>query len=103
MSDAVGALRPGRAGRRRGTSAWRDRRFAWLLVLPAVVLILAVSLYPLAYSLWVAFVNYDFQVPGHDWVGLANFRGVLEDPVARQALVNTALLSTVAVALELVL
>ncbi len=36
-------------------------------------MILALSIYPLIYSLWVAFVNYDFLVPGHAFVGLGNF------------------------------
>ena len=59
-------------------AAWADRWFRWLLVLPAVLLILALSIYPLAFSLWVCFVNYDFQIPGHAFVGLQNFTDVLE-------------------------
>lgn len=74
-----------------------------LLVAPAVLLILAATVYPLGYSLWVSLVNYDFQIPGHAWVGLDNFKAVLQDPVARQALWHTAFLSLAAVALETVL
>ena len=44
------------------------------MVAPAVLLILALSVYPLLFSLWVAFVNYDFPVPGHAFVGLQNFQ-----------------------------
>jgi multiple sugar transport system permease protein len=84
-------------------SSWTDRHIPWLLVLPALILILALSIYPLGYSLWVDFVNYDFQIPGHDWVGLANFQAVVEDPVARTSLLNTALLSVTVVLLELLL
>ena len=43
---------------------WADRHFKWLLVAPAVLLILALSIYPLLFSLVVSFINYDFQVPG---------------------------------------
>ena len=57
-------------------SSWTDRQIAWLLVLPAALLILALSIYPLAYSVWVAFVNYDFQIPGHAFVGWQNFREI---------------------------
>ena len=53
-------------------SAWAERHFKWLMVAPAVLLILAFSIYPLLFSLWVDFVNYDFQIPGHDFVGLQN-------------------------------
>ena len=57
---------------------------------PAVLLILALSIYPLLFSLWVAFVNYDFLVPGHAFVGLRNFARVLADPVAQRSLLTTA-------------
>jgi len=90
--------------RRRATAAsWADRNIRFLLVTPAVLLILALTLYPLGYSLWVDFVNYDAQIPGHAWVGLDNFKAIVQDPVARQALWHTAFLSVGAVALELVL
>jgi multiple sugar transport system permease protein len=91
------------AGRRGGASAWVDRHIGVLLVLPAVVLILLLSAYPLVFSLWVDFVNYDFQIPGHDFVGWQNFREVIADPVAWTALINTAELSAVVVGLELLL
>src|SRR5262249_35887016 len=98
-----------RAGIGRGTarartwSDWSDRHFKWLLVAPAVMLILALTVYPLVYSVWVVFVNFDFQIPGHDFVGLQNFAHVVEDPVARWSLVTTAFLSVSSVVLEFLL
>ena len=86
-----------------GLGRWCDRHFKWLLVAPAVALILALSIYPLAFSLVVSFINYDFQVPGHGFVGLKNFERVVLDPVARRALVLTAFLSGASVAIEFVL
>ncbi len=92
------------ASRRSGRgSAWADRNIAWLLCVPAVGLILALSIYPLFYSVWVAFVNYDFQIPGHDFVGFGNFADVLADPIAAAALRNTVVLVVVCVAVEFVL
>ena len=41
-----------------GLGRWCDRHFKWLLVAPAVALILALSIYPLAFSLVVSFINY---------------------------------------------
>src|ERR1700736_4357237 len=76
-----------------GFSAWFERHFKWLIVAPASLLILVLSIYPLAFSLWVVFVNYDFQIPGHAFVGLKNFSMVLFDPVARWSLALTVLLS----------
>ena len=81
-------------------SEWSDHHFKWLLVAPAVVLILALSVYPLIFSLWVLFVNYDFQIPGHAFVGLKNFRQVFVDPVARWSLFLTIALSVTNVAIE---
>ena len=68
-----------------------------------MLLILALSIYPLLYSVWVAFVNYDFEIPGHAFVGLENFRDVITDPIARRSLVNTAILAVSSVAVEFVL
>lgn len=82
---------------------WSDRHFKWLLVAPAVLLILALSVYPLLFSVWVLFVNYDFTVPGHAFVGFRNFTRVLADPVARWSLWVTVLLSTINVAIEFLL
>ncbi len=94
----------GRAVRRgSGVSEWSDRNFKWLLVAPAVVLILALSIYPLLFSVWVAFVNYDFQIPGHAFVGLKNFQQVVSDPVARWSLAVTAMLSIADVTIEFLL
>ena len=84
-------------------SEWSDRHFKYLMVAPAIVLILALSVYPLLFSLWVVFVNYDFQIPGHAFVGLKNFSMVLFDPVARWSLALTIMLSAANVILEFLL
>ena len=86
-----------------GVAQWTERHFKWILVGPAVLLIVALSIYPLAFSLVVSFINYDFQIPGHAFVGLKNFERVIFDPVARWSLVLTAGLSGVSVAVEFVL
>jgi multiple sugar transport system permease protein len=101
MSQSVATLAQPRS--RGAFSDWADRHFRWLLIVPAVALILALSVYPLLFSVWVSFVNFDFQVPGHAFVGLKNFRLVVLDPVARWSLVLTVLFSTACVAIEFVL
>src|SRR5205085_7264272 len=99
-----GRLRASRAeAPRRGLSAWSDRHIRWLLVAPAVALIAILSIYPLLYSLWVSFINYDFLVPGHAFVGLGNFAAVIADPVAQTSLLTTAWLSAACVATEFLL
>jgi multiple sugar transport system permease protein len=105
MADgvSVNGVAAERAAGKAATSSWTDRHIGWLLALPAALLILALSIYPLLYSVWVAFVNYDFEIPGHAFVGLRNFREIVTDPIARWSLVNTAILSAASVAVEFVL
>ncbi len=91
------------AGRRRGVSALAEYHFKWLMVAPATLLILAFSIYPLLFSLWVVFVNYDFQIPGHAFVGLQNFQEILDDPLAWSSLGVTIGLSLSVVIIEFVL
>src|SRR4029077_3031781 len=92
-----------RRTRASGFSAWFERHFKWLIVAPASLLILVLSIYPLAFSLWVNFVNYDFQIPGHAFVGLGNFEQIIDDPLALSSLVTTVLLSLADVAVEFLL
>ena len=84
-------------------AAWCERHFKWLMVAPAVLMIFLFSIYPLLFSVWVAFINYDFSVPGHGFVGLRNFSQVVNDPAARWSVVVTAILSTASVAIEFLL
>jgi multiple sugar transport system permease protein len=94
----------GRARPLRAASSWLDRHIKWLLVAPAVLLIVALTIFPLGFSMWVNFVQFDFSLgEEHPWVGLDNFRTVWEDPVWRHSLWVTAGLATASVAVELTL
>lgn len=81
-----------RAKRERNGLSRRDR---WILVgtiIPALVWLLAVQGYPLAYSLYLSFQHWslaDSEVP-QGFAGLANFTDVLGDEHFRQALVLSA-------------
>ena len=92
-------------GTRRPTgavSSWVDRNIRWLLVSPAVLIILAMTIFPLGFSLWVSFVQYDFSISNaHPWVALDNFKTVWEDPVWVHSLWVTALLGSSSVLVEL--
>jgi multiple sugar transport system permease protein len=57
----------------------RAARAGWLLVLPAVALIAALSLYPVAYGIWLSFYNKHAFFPGEQFIGLANYAAVLAD------------------------
>lgn len=91
-----------RERRARPVSLWVDRNLRWLLVSPAVLIIVLLTIFPLVFSIWVVFVQFDFSVSNdHPWVGLDNFRTVWEDPVWVHSLWVTGLIATIAVLVEL--
>ena len=53
--------------------------------------------------MWVNFVNYDFEIPGHAFVGLQNFAQIVDDPLAWESLIMTILLSLTVVTIEFLL
>jgi multiple sugar transport system permease protein len=74
-----------------------------ILVAPAVLLVLGVVIFPLAYSLWVSVVRYDFRSPETPFVGLDNYFANLRDPIFQFSIVRTVLLVGALVVVELVL
>jgi len=69
-----------------------------------VLIIVALTIFPLGFSLWVSFVQYDFSLgEEHPWVGLGNFRVNWADPVWRHSLYVTAVLASLNVIVELAL
>lgn len=64
-----------------------------------------VVLFPLAYSIKLSFQSYSPIIPNHDgqWVGLENYRRILDDGDFHHSLVVTAVFVVVAVTLETVL
>lgn len=70
-----------------------DKSFVFLLVLPGLVLLIAVVLYPLIRSLISAFFKESLVVPGMTFVGFANVIDVLNDDFGR--LLNQTLIFTI--------
>ena len=71
-------------------------------VLPTVLYLLALTVYPLLYSLYLSFQNYTPQTNTFSFVGLANYRELVTDPVFLASFRNT-LIFTGAVTLAEVL
>jgi multiple sugar transport system permease protein len=66
----------------------------WLLPLfllsPALVLLLGIVAYPIARAVWLSFHRLEILRPElTEYVGLNNYRGLLQDPVIRIALQNS--------------
>lgn len=83
----------------------RRRRVALLFVLPAVLLLLSLTIYPLIRTLALSFMSLELSVsPNEKFVGLNNFIKVLTgDARFWNAMGNTAFLVVVGVAIQVVL
>ena len=84
MSDsaidrAARATPPQLAKKVRGYS---DSAIAWMFVTQTIILLLAVNIFPLLWTIWLSFTNYRANRPNLDakWVGLQNYERILTDP-----------------------
>jgi len=109
MATQTPALgRPNRAGgRSRPPASGRakaDRRLGYLMVAPAVILLLAVTAYPLAYNVWNSFhsENLSIAVGQGGFVGGDNYTKLFQSTEWLHALLRTLAFAGVSVALETV-
>ncbi|MDO8589418.1 MAG: sugar ABC transporter permease [Armatimonadota bacterium] len=75
--------------RKRTTTEKRNLRNGLLFCSPAILGLLAFTLYPALASLYYSFCNYPMLKPPV-WVGTANYRTLFHDPVFYKSLSNTA-------------
>src|SRR3982074_2865408 len=59
-----------------------DRAIAWLFITPSVLLLLAINIFPLLWTIQLSFTNYRANRPNAPirYVGLDNYRDILTDP-----------------------
>ncbi len=81
----------------------RERRQALLLVAPAVLVLAGVALYPLVAAVALSLQRVVLVFGEREFIGLDNYRFLLQDPRFWSALGNTAYFTLVAVSLELLL
>jgi multiple sugar transport system permease protein len=79
MGSGSPALAAAKLGRRR-TFRLSERAIGFLLVLPAVALLFALTLYPVIYGAWLSTFNKHSFFPEQTFVGLANYVYILSDP-----------------------
>jgi multiple sugar transport system permease protein len=74
----AGSTPAGVAVRIRGLS---DRAIAWLFVAPTILLLLAINIFPLVWTVYLSFTNYRANRPNAEVknVGLANYQSILGD------------------------
>jgi multiple sugar transport system permease protein len=75
-----------------------------LLVLPAVLLVVAVLIYPIAYGLYLSLFDYVMTMsPDLTFVGLSNYRKLFADESFRNSLAVTGRFTAMTVALEFII
>jgi len=75
----------------RGTLRRREEQLAYLMVLPAVLVVLGVVLFPVIYNIWMSFHNLTLAnlTKGASFVGIRNYLKVIRDPDFVQSLLIT--------------
>jgi ABC-type sugar transport system permease subunit len=90
--------------RRPLTLQQQDRRTAWLLLTPSLLIILGVTFWPVLYTFILSFFNVP---PGinqtRTFVGLGNYLAILQDPLFWQTIGRTFYFTVVSVGLELII
>ncbi|MFK7853917.1 MAG: carbohydrate ABC transporter permease [Granulosicoccus sp.] len=72
------ATPPAMATRVRGLS---DRAIAWIFVAPTIIILLAINIFPLIWTIYLSFTNFRVNRPNNavEWVGLQNYQRILGD------------------------
>jgi multiple sugar transport system permease protein len=92
--------------RTRGVSEGKraERRLGLLLCAPAALVMLAVTAYPIGYSIWLSLQRYDLRFPDQrTFIGLENYATVLTNSYWWTAFGVTTLITVISVVIELVL
>lgn len=91
------------AVRPRGGLGLSNAGFGLVVALPAIAILVLIFLYPIAYSAYQSFREYDLARPADShFVGIRNYAGVLQSTDFQRALRNTVVYTGVAVPIELV-
>jgi ABC-type sugar transport system permease subunit len=82
----------------------RESRFAAALLLPSVIAVFGIVIYPILRTLYTSLYAVDSPLPGHfDWVGLRNYTFALSHSEFWSAVGRTAYFTFLSTGLELVL
>ena len=76
-----------------------ERRTAYYMILPALIIIMLVAFYPIAYSVYLSFFRATIGNVGN-FVGFQNYTNMFQNPEFREGLSNTLIFTVVSVAFE---
>ncbi|MDE9365307.1 sugar ABC transporter permease [Luteipulveratus sp. YIM 133132] len=105
-SETTGAQPTGEKAPRSRLSdrARAERSLGWKLAGPAFIVMLLVTLYPIAYAIYLSLFSYRLTDPqSRRFIGLQNYITSLTDPLFWEAFVTTAIIVVITLVIELVL
>jgi multiple sugar transport system permease protein len=89
---------------RRRSRGLSERRLAFAMVSPSMLLIALVAAYPIIYAIWLSLHEYSVRVAGLSrWAGLNNYSEALSNPDFWDAMRTTLVFSVVSVTFELLI
>jgi len=105
VTAGTAADQPTRKGKPKLSEGARaERRLGWLLCAPAVIVMIAVTGYPLIYAIYLSLERYNLELPQDiKFVGFSNYGSVLTSPYWWQALKVTVIITVFSVSITLVL
>src|ERR1700683_1043174 len=105
VTAGTAADQPTRKGKPQLSEGARaERRLGWMLCAPAVIVMIAVTGYPLIYALWLSLERYNLELPQNiKFIGFSNYGAVLTSPYWWQALKVTVIITVFSVSITLVL
>jgi len=106
VAEAGAGVSVGRPRKRMLTERQRsERKLAWMLCAPAVIIMALVAVYPIIYAIYLSFLRYDLRFPDdRHWVGFTNYATILSSTgLWWQAFGVTVVITVVSVTIELVL
>jgi multiple sugar transport system permease protein len=81
-----------------------ERRLGLRLVAPAVIIMLAVTIYPICYSIWLSIQRYNLRFPNdRKYIWFANYGKILSSTRFWDTMGNTFIIVAISVIVELVL
>jgi multiple sugar transport system permease protein len=100
MADAT-AVQTGAPTQRRSSKGLSERRLAFFMVSPSMLLIALVAAYPIGYAIWLSLHEYSVRVAGLSrWAGLRNYTNTLKDSDWWAAFGHTMVFTVASVSLE---
>lgn len=83
---------------------WLNRNLKWIYIMPALLFVLLMMLFPITYTVWISFYEWSMSaVTPPRFVGLANYVELFKDERFLDSVINTFYFTFAALVIEVVL